>query len=104
MPKLTYLELYNSNPTYIISNYNFEIFRNYKLSFKNGPTIMKFKKNENDTIKNITINDKYSSMQLKGNVMFSYINNNFNSSDKKLVDDYNNYRDIVISTTDSTKF
>lgn len=42
MPKVTNLTLLNSNPRQIQSNYNFDIYRYYKLGFKNGPPIMNF--------------------------------------------------------------
>jgi len=97
MPKVRNLTLVNSNPPQIQSNYNFVIYRYYKLGFNNGPPIMNFFINENKIIKISRINEKYSNM-MQGNIGFSYYNNNFQSPDQNLVDDYNQFKDIVIST------
>ena len=58
---------------------------------------MNFFINENKIIKISRINEKYSNM-MQGNIGFSYYNNNFQSPDQNLVDDYNQFKDIVIST------
>jgi hypothetical protein len=97
MPKVRNLTLVNSNPPQIQSNYNFDKYRDYKLGFMNGPTIMKFFTDKENIIKNLIINDNYSNM-MQGNIGFSYYNNNFQSPDQNLVDDYNQFKDIVIST------
>ncbi len=62
---------------------------------------MNFFIDENNIIKNLRINEKYSNM-MQGNIGFSYYNNNFYSPDQNLVYDYNEFKDIVISTNDLT--
>lgn len=61
---------------------------------------MKFSIDENNILKNLTINEKYSNM-LQGNVGYTYYNNNFYSSDQNLVNDYNKFKHLIISTIDS---
>lgn len=100
MPKVTDLSLLNySNSRQIQSNYKFDKYRSYKIGFKNGSLIMKFSIDEKNRLKNLTINEKYSNM-LQGNIGYTYYNNNFYSSDQNLVNDYNKFKDLIISTID----
>jgi hypothetical protein len=100
MPKVTDLTLLNySNSRQIQSNYKFDKYRSYIIGFKNGPPIMDFSILENNILKKLKINEKYTNLLLD-NVCYTYYNNNIHSSDQNLINDFNKYKDLIICTKD----